>query len=205
MHLSKIFIEWQGAKDPYQLHRALWKLFPEQPDATRDYLFRVERSVAGRGAEVLLMSAQEPTSCVVSQVLATKPYQLAIPDATPLRFRLRANPIKTIKDAEGRRNGRDEIKSCRVPLLDEEQQREWLVRKFVGIAELTTLVITPERPLFFRKEDRQRKQTMAGKIQPVLFEGVLRVSDAGEFSKLVAQGIGPAKSMGCGLLTLARA
>ncbi|WP_249825516.1 type I-E CRISPR-associated protein Cas6/Cse3/CasE, partial [Escherichia coli] len=42
-----------------------------------------------------------------------------------------------------------------------------------------------------------------GKIQTVCFEGVLTVNDAPALMDLIQQGIGPAKSMGCGLLSLA--
>ncbi|EFE7734285.1 type I-E CRISPR-associated protein Cas6/Cse3/CasE, partial [Escherichia coli] len=42
-----------------------------------------------------------------------------------------------------------------------------------------------------------------GKIQTVCFEGVLTINDAPALIDLLQQGIGPAKSMGCGLLSLA--
>ncbi len=205
MYLSKVFIEWQWAKDTYQLHKALWLLFPAQPEAERHFLFRVERLQAGRGAELLLLSASNPVSCSAAQVMVSKPHHIVIPEATPLRFRLRANPVKTIKDARERRNGKGEVKSCRVPLIAEEQQRQWLERKLGGMAELHVVQVTPERPLYFRKQDKPSRQSMAGKIQPVLFEGVLTIQDAPKFSDLLVQGVGPAKSLGCGLLSLARA
>ena len=50
-------------------------------------------------------------------------------DGQRLRFRLRANPIKTIRDENGRKNKKGEIKRCRVPLLKENQQIAWLKKK----------------------------------------------------------------------------
>ena len=52
-----------------------------------------------------------------------------------LRFRLCANPIKTIRDENGRKNKKGEIKRCRVPLLKENQQIAWLKKKGIGPAK----------------------------------------------------------------------
>ncbi|VAW88705.1 hypothetical protein MNBD_GAMMA18-665, partial [hydrothermal vent metagenome] len=38
---------------------------------------------------------------------------------------------------------------------------------------------------------------------PVRFEGVVRVADPQAFKELVGKGIGPAKALGCGMLSLA--
>ena len=40
-------------------------------------------------------------------------------------------------------------------------------------------------------------------IRAVVFEGILKVTDAELFRSALASGIGPAKAYGCGLLTLA--
>ncbi|EHO1257424.1 type I-E CRISPR-associated protein Cas6/Cse3/CasE, partial [Escherichia coli] len=53
------------------------------------------------------------------------------------------------------------------------------------------------RPQYFSGDGK------SGKIQTVCFEGVLTINDAPALIDLVQQGIGPAKSMGCGLLSLA--
>lgn len=198
MFLSKVWIGWLWAKDPYQLHRALWQLFPDRATDERDFLFRVEEQQRGKGAMALLLSAEQPQSASVAEVIASKPMPQNIAAGARLRFRLRANPVKAIKDSK-RLDKNGEAKSIRVPLIHEEEQLKWLLRKFAGVAELETARVWQEPALFFRKQD------MGGKIQPVCFEGVLTVLDNQALFELLRQGIGPAKAMGCGLLSLAAA
>lgn len=196
MFLSKVWIGWQWARDPYQQHRALWQLFPDRPDSQRDFLFRVEDRQPGRGATVLLQSAQRPEKAPVARVLATKAMPEALPDSARLRFCLRANPVKTIRD-EQRLDRRGQPKRVRVPLIREEDQLNWLNRKLTGAAVLEAAQVMTEQPLYFRKD------SMHGKIQPVRFEGLLTVADPQSLLALLSQGIGPGKAMGCGLLSLA--
>jgi len=199
MFLSKVIVNWRWAKDPYQLHRALWQLFPDRPQDQRDFLFRAEEGDASRGLTVLLQSVQRPQQAEVATVLASKAVNFALPEGEDFYFRLRVNPVKTIRDAQGRVNRHGEIKTCRVPLLKEEECMAWLVRKLEGAAKLKSARIEKEPSLIFHKKG------ISGKIQPLCFEGVLRVQSTEAFAGLVRTGIGPAKSMGCGLLSLARA
>ncbi|WP_202906163.1 type I-E CRISPR-associated protein Cas6/Cse3/CasE [Ectothiorhodospira magna] len=196
MYLSKVLL--QDATQPYQWHRNLWALFPDQPDASRPFLFRLERQVRG-GAEVLMQSSLEPVaSGGCSTVIATRPFQPQVAEGQPLRFRLVANPVKTIQDESGRMNGKGRIKSCRVPLIDEQQQSLWLQKKLDGVASLQETMVMSRKVLHFRKGGK------AGKIVQTTFEGVLRVESPERFWNLQSHGIGPAKAFGCGLLTLAR-
>ncbi len=198
MFLSKIWIGWHWAKDPYQMHRALWQLFPDRPTDNRDFLFRVEDLQRGKGALVLMSSEMEPQTAPVAEVIATKAMPQYLVVNSRLRFRIRANPIKTIKDAI-RLDKHGGPKSIRVPLIHEEEQLQWLIRKFAGVAEIETARVIQEPALFFSKEN------MDGKIQPACFEGVLKVVDNIALYEMLRQGIGPAKAMGCGLLSLAAA
>jgi len=204
MYLSKIHIPWQQAQNPYQLHQALWRLFPGFEDADREFLFRVEQLQKGIGAQVLMQSAIHPQSSEQSPaLLALREYVLNVQNGQRLRFRLRANPIKTIKDSSKgsvEKKGKTFTKAVRVPLLHEEQQQAWLERKLQAFAQLETLIMQPEPVLYFRKV----KEGRSGKIQTVMFDGVLTVTDVEAFNDQVIKGIGPAKAFGCGLLSLAR-
>lgn len=201
MYLSKILIKGLACRNPYESHRALWKLFPEDADAGRDFLFRVENSDRNH-AKILMQSIREPElSSNTAQILACKEYPLLLIPGKRLRFLLVANPIKTINDETGRKNANGETKKCRVPLIREEEQRSWIERKFQNAASVETLVIDPLFPLRFRKN----KEDRVGKIQPVSFQGILKVEVPEAVTRLVQRGIGPAKAFGCGLLSLARA
>jgi len=201
MYLSKVIIYWRKARNPYDIHRGLWKLFPNRPDSNRDFLFRVEKQQKGFGTEILIQSMQKPirtdSAC---HVKANREYNLSLKKGQRLRFRLRANPTKKISDQKGRINKKGEIKKCRVPLIREEEQKDWLERKLANICSLDALIIHREVPLYFRKHKEQR----SGKILTVLFDGILGVEYPSAFVDMIKMGIGPAKAFGCGLISLAR-
>jgi len=205
MYLSKIHIPWAACKNNYELHQALWRLFPNRDNENRGFLFRVELLEKGIGAKVLMQSITPPQLSENSPIiLDTKTYHPEFLSGQRLRFRLRANPVKTIKDeTKGtvEKKGKIFTKTVRVPLIHEEQQQAWLERKLQGFAQLETLTIQPEPVLYFRKVKEKR----SGKIQPVLFEGILTITKPELFILSVKQGIGPAKAFGCGLLSIAKA
>lgn len=201
MYLSKVMIHGPISRNPYEIHRALWRLFAEDADAERDYLFRVERS-SQQQAEILMQSCREPVERHLPgiKLIASRNYPLDLNSGQRLRFLLLANPVKTINDENGRLNAKGEVKKCRVPLIHEEEWRAWLERKLTGCAEVEILLAEKRLPLNFRKAKEKR----VGKIQPVSFQGVLSVQDPLAFHGLISAGIGPAKAFGCGLLSLAR-
>jgi len=162
MYLSKVLVERRRVSNPYELHRTLWTIFPGHERDARGFLFRVEAERPGSATELLLQSAWQPESQSAEvRVVATRPYQLHFRQGQTLRFRLTGNPIKTIKDDSGRQNARGTVKSCRVPLIVEEQQLQWLYRKLHNVASIEAAVIHAQRPLYFRKDGK------AGKIVTV--------------------------------------
>jgi len=198
MYLSRVYVQWPKSKNAYILHKSLWELFPNRPDDARDFLFRVEQEKTGVGAAILMLSQKEPVADIGSvEIKAVRDYSLKLSEGQRFRFLLKANPVKTIKDEKGRKNTKGEIKKCRVPLIKEEEQQQWLNRHLGDVVVLEELQLTPCIPLYFRKG------RLAGKIVPVRFEGVLRVVDPLAFKKLIARGVGPAKALGCGMLSLA--
>jgi CRISPR system Cascade subunit CasE len=205
MYLSKIHIPWLQAQNPYQLHQALWRLFPGHEDADREFLFRVEQLQRGVGTHILMQSAIQPQSVEQSPIILNwREYVVNIQNGQRLRFRLRANPIKTIKDSSKgtiEKQGKTFTKTVRVPLVHAEQQQAWLERKLQSFAQLESLIVQPEPVLYFRKA----KEGRSGKIQTVMFDGILTVTNAEVLSQETRQGIGPAKAFGCGLLSIARA
>lgn len=201
MYLSKVLIKGSVCRNLYEVHRELWKLFPDDGDAKRDFLFRLGH-VEHNLAEILMQSFRQPEQSQPSvRILACKEYPLSLQKDQRLRFLLVANPVKTIEDESGRTNVKGEPKKCRVPLVREEDQRAWIIRKFQDAAIIETVVIDPVFPLRFRKNKEER----TGKIQPVSFYGIINVSDPARLQGLIRNGIGPAKAFGCGLLSLARA
>ena len=202
MYLSKIFLSWGIAQNPYEIHRSLWKLFYWQPGKRRSFLFRVEKQIPRTGIELIMQSEDEPNKPEGNiHVLGCKEFNPKIVQGDVLRFRLYANPVRTIKDKNGRKNVKGEAKTCRVPLVSIDEQIKWVSKKFEDFVEIESLTINGLPPILFYKQSEKRK----GKIQPVLFDGVLSVKDPVLLTNNLKEGIGPAKAFGCGLLTLKRA
>jgi len=117
------------------------------------------------------------------------------------RFRLRANPTRKIetKSVDGRRRH-----GKRVPHRDDEKCIEWLVRK--GSANGFELRRS-EEGLHVRltREPRGRGGRRGGAVtfEGVRFDGLLRITDAAAFRAGVANGIGPGKAYGFGLISFA--
>ncbi|ETX07421.1 type I-E CRISPR-associated protein Cas6/Cse3/CasE [Candidatus Entotheonella palauensis] len=200
MYLNKVRMAWSAARNPYELHRVIWRLFPGHEQDPRGFLFRVEAEQRGHGRTLLVQSVWQPEAVPGAiDVLAARTYVPSLRLGQRLRFRLVGNPVKTIRDGTGRQNAKGEIKPCRVPLIREEQQLGWLNRKLHGAAHLEMAEICAVRPLYFRKRGK------AGKVVMVTFDGVLHVHDPGRLWQCMQDGIGPAKGFGCGLLSIATA
>ncbi|MEW6669262.1 MAG: type I-E CRISPR-associated protein Cas6/Cse3/CasE [Thermodesulfobacteriota bacterium] len=200
MYLSKVLMKGPAFCNPYEVHRTLWRLFPANAEARRDFLFRIEHSDYSC-AEILMQSNGQPENSIdAARILACKAYRPILTAGHRLRFFMVANPIKTINDESRRKNARGEVKKCRVPLLHEGEQRAWIERKLGNAALIETLTIDPGSPIRFRKS----KEDRVGRIQPVLFKGTLKVQIPEAMTALVKAGIGPAKAFGCGLISLAR-
>lgn len=149
-----------------------------------------------------------------------------------LRFRLRANPTHAVPDPGTiGRFGRGQRRSllfgpsvAKDGLTAEQRCVQWLDRKGTSggfrlasiarspffaedaeAAELPDVRVAVEDDLRGARRDPAlggaRKQLT---LSPVLFEGWLEVVDAEALRGVVAQGIGPGKAYGCGLLSLAR-
>jgi len=200
MFLSKVFLHPGKLNNAYEWHRALWSLFPnvERGDAS-PFLYVVESLNLATGVSVLMQSSIKPLDhSVLADVRAMKPLTVQLRDGQRLGFRTLANPTRCIADKEHKTNKRNRGK-CRVPLIHEEAQCEWLGKKFKGAALLHEVSVTNHAPLYFRKGSR------VGKVVPASFEGVLEVCSADQMMQIWKKGVGPAKAFGCGLLLVRRA
>ena len=206
MFLSRVEVPWEFARNPYNLHRQLWRLFPGEEKETRrndeelrqGFLFRIENNQTGRPARLLVQSRRPPSSCIGSdgcRYARNSPQPVA---GQKLAFLLTANPVKTITDTQRDAKPGKKSDKCRVPLIREEDQREWLTRKLVNAGEIEAANALPHAPIYFRKGNR------GGKLATVTFEGVLRTSDPMKLTELIENGVGPAKGFGCGLLLVRR-
>lgn len=206
MFLSRVEIPWEAARNPYNLHRQLWHLFPGEDresrssdDETRQgFLFRIEENSTGRPARLLVQSRRAPTRADGLLLVGTREINPCPSAGQRLSFVLTANPVKTIVDAQRDAKPGKQSEKCRVPLIKEEDQRQWLLRKLGEAGEIEAVSVLPHAPLYFRKGNR------GGKLVTATFEGELRVSNPDRLTTLLENGIGPAKAFGCGLLLVRR-
>jgi len=199
-------VPWNAARNPYDIHRLLWPLFPGEPRETRltneedrqGFLFQIERNQTGYPVRVLIQSKKRPVPVANIVLIGSKEFNPSPVNGQRLAFLLTANPIRTITDEQLALKPDKKSEKCRVPLLKEEEQLGWLSRKLDGAADIESSTVFPNPPLYFRKGNR------GGKLLSVTFEGVLKVRDGVALLKHLKNGIGPAKAFGCGLMLVKR-
>ncbi len=212
MFISRVEMPWLAVKNPYNIHRRLWSLFPGEPPEPRQsatekrhgFLFRMEDYQTGRPARFLVQSRREPASATSIYKLGCREFNPQPQPGQRLAFLLTANPTKTILDTQkdaklNKRPNRKGQFKCRVPLIQEEDQRNWLIRHLAEAADIEAMAVLPHSPLYFFK-NRQ-----GGKLVTATFEGLLQVKSPNVLRQLLENGIGPAKAFGCGLLLVRRA
>jgi CRISPR system Cascade subunit CasE len=199
---------------PYEMHRTLMRAFSEKGEGR--VLFRLEPMRRDEAPVVLVQSPTQPDWEPLERMktylanVETRAFEPVLAEEMRLRFRLRANPTRKVGtggkgppgSGESGGNGRREA------LLHEQDQRAWLDRKAqAGGFGIDDCVVIPEdSPHSMRKgvkEEAGEKHTLT--LFSVRYEGVLRVTEPEEFASTLARGIGPAKAMGFGLLSLAPA
>lgn len=173
--------------DSYRLHQMVMGGFKQYDGAELGrVLFRLEPEMRGSIKYLLVQSRLMPDwSHLPSSVsVESKPYAPQFTEGNICSFRLRANPVVT---RDGKRRG----------LVREEAQAAWLCRKEIGVEWLDVTAMDEGYVT------GGKKGTHTIEVKSVLFQGHLRVVDAVKFHNALAEGIGPAKGFGFGMLSLA--
>ncbi len=212
MHLSQLILNplsrqvQRELSNPYEMHRTIMNAFPGQDEGGPGrVLFRLEsRKQAGvEGLTLLVQSEKTPNWGrlnfsngylwpVPGPNPASKAYQPTFHAGQRLFFRLRANP--TVK-RQGKRRG----------LYREDEQRAWLNRKAEqGSFTILALDVVSEG-LARGKIRHPGQKSHPLRLLAVRFEGLLQVTDPTQFLAAIRQGIGSAKGLGFGLLSVAPA
>lgn len=205
MYLTKITLNLRCERarrdlaNPYEMHRTLsWAVAEALQERRERLLWRVE-PYRLTPPVVLVQTLTRPDW---SKVFARFPDYGELDPTSPkffdpefregqvLRFRLRANP--TVKRLEKR-----------YALQSVEEKMEWLGRKLeLAGAKVLRAMITGETRIRARKSATSDAPFIV--IHAVLYEGLLQVVDPARLKEALARGIGPAKGLGMGLLSLAR-
>ena len=216
MYLSRLILNPQSRQvqreiaNLYDMHRTIMHAFPQELPVHERVLYRLE----------IHPRSSIPTLLVQSQTLPdwswleTKDYllhetglplevenpgvkqvELSLHEGQILSFRLRANPTVK-KDRPGEKQGK------RVGLYDEADQIEWLKRK-LSHAGARLLSARTGYEDFIQGVLHRDQQSHDLKFNAVQFEGILQVEEVNRLQEAIAEGIGPAKGFGFGLLSLA--
>ena len=180
----------------YEMHRTLSRAYTADNSIPPSrFLWRLESNVIGWKLPVVLVQSQTAGDWRVLENIAGylasgvehKHLDLStlLKQDVSMRFRFLANPTVT-------RNGK------RLGLTLETDQLAWLDRQGVKHGFQVEFALVGGQDLLESKKDCHRLT-----IQRVLFEGQLRVVDASKLAEVLVLGLGPAKSFGCGMLSLA--
>lgn len=195
--------------NPYEMHRSVMQAFAGHLAPDERVLFRLDIQPQSGLPVLLVQSFNLPDWAFLQRAdknfllavdgeenPAVKPFNLHLSSGQKLYFRLKAAP-SVKKDRPGHKQGR------RVALYDEDQQLNWLKRKFeeAGCQLLDTSMQKGNmlEGTYFEGRD---KQTFS--LFSVLFDGALMVKDPLGLEKTVRCGVGSGKGFGLGLLSLAR-
>lgn len=187
------------ASRPYELHRSLMSAFPDKTaGGSGNVLFRLDIDKESGDISVLVQSKKKPDWASINRATGfvteyqSKPFDPVFTQGQKLRFRLRANPTKRVKE-NGKRQG----------ILGEEAQMDWLCKKGQQSGFEVISVNTSDE--YFAKDKSKEANGTKHNITllSVRFDGFLQVIDPDAFQHTIEQGIGSAKGLGFGLLSVA--
>jgi CRISPR system Cascade subunit CasE len=194
--------------DAYARHELIWSLFAGADTAPRDFLYR---EIVGRHPSWLIVSARAPTDTLGLWRIDSKPFAPAIAQGQRLGFALRANPtVSRSKPVGGQAVGRHDVVMAAM-------KRDGVSRdEAVATAGLAWLQRQGLRagfavePKGLRIGGYMRHQFERPGGKPMVlasldFEGVIAVTDADAFVRVLAAGLGRGKAFGFGLLLVRKA
>lgn len=202
----------QLLSSPQRMHAAVMAAFPPDLEPSTGtgmgegrVLWRIDRnqhaialyisSPAQPDLTHLVEQAGWPASATNWRTTPTDAFQARLETDQEWVFRLTANPVHTVRGADGARGKR-------LAHVTIEQQEQWLHSRAEarGFKVISAAISRRETVTFTRRTDGQgRKVTLA----VATYDGLLRVTDPDQLRATLASGIGRAKGYGCGLMTLA--
>jgi len=206
--------EW--TRGAYAEHQWLWRFLPAPPGTTRTFLFR-RREVDGL-PRFYVVSDREPVAPSAHWQVTSKPYAPAMAVGDLLAFDLRANPVVTSRNAEGKPVRHDVVMQEKTRLLQERGLARWadwttpdrpalpdLIQR-TGSAWLQArcqrlgISLDDSSPLRVDGYEQHCGKGGTLRVSTLDFSGRLRVVDPVALQKTLFTGIGHAKAFGCGLL-----
>lgn len=220
MYLSRLILNPRNRlvqreiANPYRLHQRVMQAFPDDlAEGEERVLFRLDTHPRTGMLTLLVQSLDAPdwgwldAPDVRGYLWPTpenptfKRFDPTYADGHILAFRLRANPTRRLCHGYQRKGREKQNKdNVRVPICKEDEQIAWLRAKAErGGFDIVHVNARPDgQDALYRERGQDRITLLA-----VTFDGVLRVTDPDLFARTLACGIGTAKGLGFGLLSLA--
>ncbi|CAG1772045.1 CRISPR-associated endoribonuclease Cse3 [uncultured bacterium] len=207
MYLSKLLLNprcrqvWREIQNPYEMHRTLSKAFPFGNEAENNrILFRTEQE-EGIGVSVLVQSVLKPdwSLLTVSENYfltgnyhphCVKEFSTELPAGNLYHFKLRANTVR-----------RDKATGKRVGVYDEKDLCDWLSRKSLN-AGFSLIGFQVHRENQFVASIPGSEDKHNATLASTVFQGILKVENPSLFSDTIRSGLGAAKGLGFGMLSL---
>lgn len=204
----------------YAEHSMIWKLLPDDRDATRDFLYRKDES--GKLPFYYLLSRRKPEAQLDYLSVTTAQFSPKLKTGDRLHFSLRANAVITRKpdDGSNRRIRRDiidakvdeyrakENDSRRWPpsaQIHHEAGAEWLEKRAEKLGFVVNDLSIQNHQYHQFKKPRDNNDRNERRFTSLDFSGALQVTDPKTFlEQALFQGIGRAKAYGCGLMLVRR-
>ncbi len=202
--------------DNYRIHRAIWSLFSKDPDKKRDFLYRQDEKDGFPSFYIVSEHSPENSSDLWS--IESKKYTPSLFPGQKLFFSLRANPIVTrwdedengkphqhrhdvVMDAKTRmeKEGIPENKKPQVTEIVQKVGVQWIKKK----GEMNGFEVSEGQVIatgYCCNRFYKPKGKHSVNISTIDFSGILTVTDPESLIYALYNGIGPAKSFGCGLM-----
>jgi len=185
-------------------HNIVWQLFLGDTEKKRDFLFREDNGV------FMVLSKEQPTDTRNMFNIQTKPYSLSVNSGELLSFSLRANPVTTIRDKNGKRSKADVVTHAIVS--DEftrgtsfnDAAQTVIPRWLGGVGERNEAFELLDSVVFYRKGVQSMGKRRKSQKAIVDVTGTIRVRDSDSLKDLQMLGVGSGKSFGNGLFLFRR-
>ena len=194
---------WDGG------HGLVWTLFSDDPDASRDFLYREVE--AGR---FLVVSTREPHVQPEIWLTKTLPYAPALVAGDRFGFSLRANPSVSLSRPGRARSHRADVmmeakRQKGGPLTPEEREAAamyWLQARApaLGVGFDADRCGTSRHGQFQtpRPPDPETGKPRKTSLAVIDYDGVLTIEDPDRLRSALSAGVGRGKAFGLGLLLL---
>lgn len=198
LHLDRQAVKALRVTDAYSLHRVVYSLYDDIRDMEEKQtsepsgILYADQGGDYKGRRILMLANRQPMTAVDGQhgEVLSKPIPADFLEHNQYRFKVIVNPTR-----------RDSASRKLLPVRGREAIAQWFVERAKaswGFSVATEHLQIDKIEIQQFKDKQQRQVTIA----QAHVQGLLRIIDQGQFNRSFTQGIGRARTYGCGLLQI---